>query len=124
AASILRGWRIVCMVREGRRRAAGWRLNLGGLDWPTIRARAAAMHAPSGVVTAPLRESVVSSRHHYVGHEVQDLALMAEFRDVPAGGGAVLETAPPRAFMDDDGDGPEYGGRPSADFNDGGVIHE
>ena len=42
ATGVCRDLRIAKRDRASRRRSACWRLNLGGLDWPTVRARAKA----------------------------------------------------------------------------------
>ncbi|MCY3933664.1 MAG: hypothetical protein OYL41_11120 [Acidobacteriota bacterium] len=39
AVALLRQWRILKMERPSRRAPARWRMNLGGLDWPAVRAR-------------------------------------------------------------------------------------
>ena len=52
AAAVLRGWRCLRMMRRSRRTAAAWQMNLGGLHWPAVKARAKA--AASGDTTSPL----------------------------------------------------------------------
>ena len=56
AVALLRGWRVVQMSRApkgkgkgkgGRRAAAIWRMNLGALDWPAVRARAERERKPT-----------------------------------------------------------------------------
>lgn len=42
ARAILRGWRVIKVERPSRRQPEIVKLNLGGLDWPAVRRRAAA----------------------------------------------------------------------------------
>lgn len=58
ARAILRDWRVIKVERPSRRQPEVVKLNLGGLDWPAVRRRAAAerrrlKHA-SGDTTSPL----------------------------------------------------------------------
>ena len=58
ARAILRSWRVIKVERPSRRKPEIVKLNLGGLDWPAVRRRAAAerrrLRSPSGDTMPPL----------------------------------------------------------------------
>ena len=58
ARAILRSWHVIKIERPSRRKPEVVKLNLGGLDWPAVRRRAAAerrrLRSPSGVIVSPL----------------------------------------------------------------------
>lgn len=51
AVALLRQWRVLKMERPSRRAPARWRMNLGGLDWPAVRARAERERTDPSAVT-------------------------------------------------------------------------
>ena len=68
ATGVLRQLRVVQRTRASRRRAGVWRLNLGGLDWPAVRARAG--KSASGCTVQPLSDCMVQPlKGTYVGQE-------------------------------------------------------
>ena len=107
ALAVLRRLHVVGMSRPRRRATAIWRMNLGGLDWPSVRARA--KREPSGGTMPPLSGGTMPPLKGYnVGH----------VRTEPAGGesssSTPREAAPagefvfrpaddPRAFDADEG---------------------
>ena len=58
ARAILRSWHVIKVERPSRRKPEIVKLNLGGLDWPAVRRRAAAerrrLRSPSGDTMSPL----------------------------------------------------------------------
>ena len=58
ARAILRSWHVIKVERPSRRKPEVVKLNLGGLDWPAVRRRAAAerrrLRSPSGDTMPPL----------------------------------------------------------------------
>ena len=58
ARAILRNWHVIKVERPSRRKPEVVKLNLGGLDWPAVRRRAAAerrrLRSPSGDTLPPL----------------------------------------------------------------------
>ena len=62
ALSLYRQWKVIRSTRpRGRRRAAEHRINLGGLDWPAVRKRAAVERAESA--QPPLNFGTAESGH-------------------------------------------------------------
>lgn len=58
ARAILRSWHVIKVERPSRRKPEIVKLNLGGLDWPAVRRRAAAerrrLRSPGGDMVSPL----------------------------------------------------------------------
>ncbi|MCY3786096.1 MAG: hypothetical protein OXG47_05135 [bacterium] len=66
AVALLRQWRVLKMERPSRRAPARWRMNLGGLDWPAVRARAERERmGPSPVMVTGLSPVMVTGLKGY-----------------------------------------------------------
>ena len=65
ALSLYRDWNIIRTFRPGGRRApAEHRINIGGLDWPAVRKRAAAERAEAKQARLELASRTAESGHH------------------------------------------------------------
>lgn len=89
ALGVCRDLRIVRMQRASRRRPAVWRLNVGGLDWPAVRARVEAQteggSSPSIVLSPALGTALspalgTALKGTYVQQVLQDHDAAADSR--------------------------------------------